>query len=1245
LEEIFMDVKVTFVATLLGCTMLAGCDDSNDTTKNAPAATGTFGTVAAEPNNAVTPAGVSKADLDALKQDNATALNSVSVVQDAKLDSLKQDGAKELEALDAKRTAELEALRQDNAAALNALDAKNAAELDTLRQDNASTLTALEAKYAAEFDAHKQDNAAALASLDAKHASDLDALKKDNAAALASLDAKHADALDALKQSNATALKSLEVKYDSELDALKRDGAVASAANSAMAAALADAQKALEALQVRADADHKKAIALTLWKMSSTDVPAVASKLPTAQANRATLAAMQPGIDKLVADIAALQATPGLSDDTQAKLGALLTQAKTLKTDYAAATKPDGDIAKVFSDTDALMAALAAAANDPEASAALAEQLAATPQALDNVTKQLSSSSADFTTRLAALNDSLDFLRPRSDVALTQFVNPFIGTANSNSGFSGNLNPGAQLPFGGVLFSPSMAHSGTYNGSGGYIYSSTTIPYFVMTHLNGPGCTNQGAVAMLPRTAATAISSGSGEPFSHTGGEAAEPGYYKVKFNNGITSELTATTRTGMARFTYASKDAAFLLLDARLNDSFRSGVPASMVDMTLGADNQSISGKTMNAAFCSPWGGSWNQPVYFYATFDKPLKPATATVNTVANNAVALQFDLQDTDKTVQVKIGISSVSAANAKTNLLGDGAGLTGENTGWTFDDVRKQASAVWNTRLNTIQIDLAKGNPATLTAPQLNKLTQFYTALYRVYGGPSVYSDLNGEYRSFKQAKNPDGTFPPAAGSTAQAIQDRPTANIADYPFTGADGSIGKYKTHYTAFSLWDTYRSQAQLLALSSPAEASDMMQSLVADAVQCGAFPHWVDGSEDNTPMFGDNALNVVAGSYAFGARNFDLVKTAGLFKKETFDPTSACNNKASIGSGPSVLTNYANYGYIASGADDHASSATLEMITQDRSAAAFLKSLPTTTLSASGVTSDDIAKLYARASNWTNIFDDSTKSLKARLAGTLDATAGYVKGALTSGGFHESTEPNYFWSFAQDWTALINKLGTDRTAAKAAAMTRLNALFSLNLTLTNTEPTASQLNGGESSNTYYAGNEMNFSSPWAYNWAGSPKHAQYIIPTILAKTFSNDSSGLPGNDDLGALSAFYVWASLGLYPVIPSEAGLAISTPQFDGMTMWLGNGKKLRLKTGGQQALIDNVRYIADMKLNNMAYQGTWLPLDKIKDGGLLTYTLSKTPTEWGAGEALTPPSGPSADYSQPTATPPPPAVQMIQ
>jgi putative alpha-1,2-mannosidase len=1004
-----------------------------------------------------------------------------------------------------------------------------------------------------------------------------------------------------------------------DLDTLKRDSATAPASNSATAEELAQVQKALAALQAQAVADHKKALSLTLWKMSSIDVPAVASKLPTAQANRATLAAMLSGIDKLLADITTLQATPGLGDDTQTKLSALLTQANTLKTDYTEATKPDGDIAKVFSDTDALMAALAAVTNDPEASAALADKLAATPRALDGVTKQLSSDTTDFTTRLAALNDSLEYLRPRTDVALTQFVNLFVGTqlTETGGGHSGNVNPGAQTPFGMVSFGPDTRGSGNGYGvrSGGYYYSDSAIQFFDLTHLNGPGCRGQGAVAMLPADAASAsMSSGTG--YSHAN-ESAEPGYYKVKFDNGITPEVTATTRTGIMKLTYADASKAFLIMNMKMNNSgykYGSGVSSSLVDIKIGSDGKSISGNAVASKFCD---GTWTQPVYFYATFDKPLKP-TSAIDT-GGDVATLQFDLTAPDKSVQLRVGISSVSTANAKLNL-------DTENTKLSFDDIKKQSSDNWNHRLNTIQLDLSKPGEtdklatAAQKAAAIDNLKKFYTAFYRVFSGPTVYSDVNGDYRSMKQV---DLT------AAAETMPTRATENVANYKFK-VDGRDAGYTTHYSGFSMWDTYRSGAQLIALVAPDEASEMMQSLVADAQQCGAFAHWVDGSEDTIPMQGDHALNVIAGSYAFGAKKFDLDKARTYVRQSVFDPTSHCNDKLSAGRNSNLpaLPGYLSLGYIATDATPRwtASSATVEMITSDRSAAAFLSRLPTATTDQS-----DIAKLSARAKNWTNIFDDSVGQMKLR--------AKNMAGVWQGGSFHEGTEAHYLWAFAHDWTALIGKLG-----GKAAAITRLNAIFAFDNSnpFKGKEPTANNLNSGEGGATFYIGNEPSLQTPWAYNWTGAPKYGQCVIPLIMRKNYSLNPGGLPGNDDMGATSAWFVLASLGLYPVIPSEPGLAVSTPQFSGITLWLGNGKKLRL-AADKQAMLDDVRYISEMKFNDATYPGSWLPLEKIANGGKLNYKLSADPTEWGAGDALTPPSGPSADYSKPTATPP--VVQLIQ
>lgn len=922
--------------------------------------------------------------------------------------------------------------------------------------------------------------------------------------------------------------------------------------------------------------------------------------------------------DNLRQRIDLLQANFPLVAADRARLQNLAGDLEKARTDLvAASTKFDADRATLTSTNDAIRQLLETVKTKADAASitVLTDQIVSLSIAIEALTRNSNGEIRAFNSRLIAFEDSLDFLQPRTDMPLTQFVNPFIGTTMTDSGggpsgsnHSGNVNPGAQTPFGMVSFGPDTEGSGTGfgRGSGGYYYDDGAIQYFSMTHLNGPGCRGQGAVAILPQETNSLISS-NGARYSHAD-ESAQPGYYRVKFNN-ILSELTATTRTGMARFSYADKDKAFLAIDATLNNRAKTrdlNKLANLATITLEENKRTISGKAFAGSFCD---GTWDQPVYFHAAFDKPLKKTSS----VKDGAATLQFDLTDTDKTVQVKIGISSVSADNARKNL-------ETENNGWLFDTVRQQSDAIWNKRLNTIQISLAKAEeqaklPSDKQPTIKANLTKFYTAFYRVYSGPTVFSDVNGDYRSMKQT----APFP-----ESDTLPDRTTENVANYKFT-QDGKESGYKTHYSGFSMWDTYRSAAQLVALVAPDEASEMMQSLVADAQQCGAFPHWVNGSEDTIPMQGDHALNVIAGSYMFGARKFDLANARKYMEQSTSDPTSACNDKLSVGRNANLpaLPDYLKLGYIAADAAVawNASSATIEMITSERSAAAFLASLP----ASAGVKPDTIQALFKRASNWLNIFDTGLKKLRAKNSADK----------WQNGSFHESTEENYIWAFAHDWTALIGKLG-----GKDAAIARLNTLFSIPalsaFSNIKQEPSGKSLNGGEASAGYYIGNEPAFQTPWAYNWAAAPKYAQYIIPVIMNKNFSINPSGLPGNDDMGATSAWYVWAALGLYPVIPSAPGLAVSTPQFPDITVWLGNGKKLFIKTD-RDAMLDNVRYINEMALNHTPYQGLWLPLDKIRDGGKLNFKLSATPTAWGEDDSLVPPSGPNADYSKSTAKPP--------
>jgi putative alpha-1,2-mannosidase len=806
----------------------------------------------------------------------------------------------------------------------------------------------------------------------------------------------------------------------------------------------------------------------------------------------------------------------------------------------------------------------------------------------------------------------------RQVLPLTQYVNPFIGTAvSATSGYAGNNNPGAKVPFGFTNFGPDMPRT-NFNGSGGYLNppDATTgrINFFSLTHLNGVGCPGQGAVGMMPASTPTAVASATGVPIGvpfHTSTESAAPGSYGVTLDNQVKVDLTATTRTGMARFTYPDAGKGYFSLDTRLNGNSNRRTEAGKitpdhVSLKVSDNGQVLSGQTVAPAFCTPYGTPWNSPVYFYAEFDRGLtKSSENAVNTVKDGAALLHYELPASDPTLTMRVGISAVSVANAKLNLHT-------ENRSSTFEQTRKAADAAWNTRLNTIQVDRA-ADASKLTAPERDKLVKFYTALYRVFGSPTVYSDVNGDFRSMG-AEQPF----PSGVDTSGGIAPRQVANVADYAYTRPDGSTGGYTTQYSSFSMWDTYRSQAQLLALLAPKESSEMMQSLVVDAQQCGAFPHWVDASDDSTPMAGDNALPVLAGAYAFGVKDFDVTNAARLVKQSVFDPKSACNGNKSMSSAEQYLRD----GYYPS---PEWSSSNIERYNSDRAAAAFLQAVPEAvrTNPAVNVTRADLGKLYDRAGWWRNIFDQANGTIATRAAPTTPGTPG----PLMPGTFHESTEPNYFWSFGYAWTDLINAIG-----GKDQAVARLNKLFSIDSSL-GTVPTMAQLNGGQDAQTFYMGNEMGFNAPWAYNWAGAPASTQYIVQKLMDVTFNAGRDGLPGNDDMGALSSWYVFAALGMYPTVASAPGLALSTPQFPAATVWLKN-KPLRITTDHDASANP---FIGALAIDGALHPSSWLPLRTVKNGADMSFSLEQRPTTWAAEPSLTPPSGADGDYTRPTASRP--------
>ncbi|RZF28252.1 glycoside hydrolase family 92 protein [Paraburkholderia sp. UYCP14C] len=712
---------------------------------------------------------------------------------------------------------------------------------------------------------------------------------------------------------------------------------------------------------------------------------------------------------------------------------------------------------------------------------------------------------------------------------LTQYVNPLIGTLASDSpnpvpaGQAGSVVPAAGLPNGMVQWAPDTnttpapSNSAEPGSPAGYYYDIGSIQSFSVTHMSGAGCGgNDGEFPVMPTLDATKPLA---QTFNHAN-EKAVAGAYSVLLDNQIKVELTATLRTGFGRFTYPNQQSSTLVLDTTYTNT-QTGVAGSVTQV----DARTISGSTTGGHFC---GNSTNVPVYFYAQFSQPF----ATTSSFTQGRAVMNFGKANK---VLMKVGISYVSVANAKGNL-------DKENPSWDFDGVKALADAVWNQRLNTIQV----------SSQDTTALTKFYTAFYHALWAPSVFSDSNGQYIGFDQQVHTVG-----AGHAAQ----------------------------YTSFSGWDIYRSLIPLKATLFPQETSDMAQSLVNDADQCGAIPHWVNDNVEDGVMPGDAGSLIVAGAYAFGARAFD---TSGALKhmiKMANVPGTACNGVTTNGGRASYL----QFGYITNGEWGQASS-TLEYGSSDFAISQFAGQLGNSTIQ---------KMLLSRSAYWQNLLNTSLTPplIAARnsdgswIAETQSSTDNYVEG----------NAEQYTWMVPFNPVGLFGQLG-----GNTAAVSRLNTFFTV-------------LNAGMSLPNFYMGNEPTFEVPWLYNWAGSPSGTQSVVQQIMASAFGTGPNGLPGNDDLGAVSGWYVWGALGLYPEIPGVGGLAIGSPQFASITVHLGNGKTLRINAPGAPS----AKYVQSLSVNGAAHHASWLDIDALSNGATLNFVMGSSPSQWGTNAADAPPS----------------------
>jgi predicted alpha-1,2-mannosidase len=741
-------------------------------------------------------------------------------------------------------------------------------------------------------------------------------------------------------------------------------------------------------------------------------------------------------------------------------------------------------------------------------------------------------------------------------------VNPFIGTSNAADDF-----PGADVPFGMVQWSPDTP---SRPDGGGYEYKDSSITGFSLTHIAGPGCGAGGDIPVLPTVGA--VNTGATDGFSHAD-ESASPGAYQVKLSNGVTTELTATTRSGMARFTFPSSTQSNLVFKLTGSQNGDSATQFTKVSST------EVSGQVTSGKFC---GAGNSYTVYFDMVFDRPFAtegtaaataaPKTAAPTTGAGKNTAekpghpvlhgaapkasgatsgsgaasgasptaaanngyVTFDTTS-DAVVQAKVGISYVSAANAVANR-------TAENAAWDFDATRTAAQDSWNSLLGKVQI-------AGGTADQQ---TVFYTALYHSLLHPNVISDTNGQYPGF------DGKV-----------------HTVDSGHSAA----------YANYSGWDIYRSQAQLEALVDPQAASDTAQSMVDDYAQTGQFPKWSEDNGESYVMVGDPADEIIADYYAFGARDFD---TSTALKDLLAEAQNTNNDRPGLNYLEQLgwLPSDGSYGCCNFYGP---ASTTLEYNAADFALSALAGSL--------GDTADQSA-LATRAQDWHNLYNSASGFIQPR-----DAS-----GAWT-GSFSPTSGDNFVEGDSWQYTPMV-PFNVQGLATAMGGDSKLASFLDTDL---------SSLTGADGYTDL--GNEPSLNIPWEYDYVGQPYKTQATVRKVQDQIWTDAPSGLAGNDDLGEMSSWYVWSALGMYPETPGTADLALGSPMFTTAQITLPSGKTLTLDGNGAA---DNAPYVQSATWNGSAWNNAYLPTAALTSGGTYAVTLgTSADTSWASGASAAPPS----------------------
>ncbi len=736
-------------------------------------------------------------------------------------------------------------------------------------------------------------------------------------------------------------------------------------------------------------------------------------------------------------------------------------------------------------------------------------------------------------------------------------VDPRIGT-----GGDGHTFPGATVPFGMIQLSPDTVmpdFKHAYKWAAGYQYADSSIMGFSHTHFSGSGHSDLGDVLVMPIAGDVRL-----EP-----GDPAAPGSgYRSRFSHD--SEVVQAGYYAVTLSDYGVR--AELTAGRRIGwhrYTFPAGKPAHVL-LDLRPSIYDYPGKVLWASLrvhadstvtgCRTTRG-WapGRELCFAMRFSQPM--------------TSRELYNRETDITYKGFKGPGN----QAEDRDAQDGRALVGA---FDFGQLKRplevkvaispvsEANAVANLDHDGAgwDFDARRAEAAAawdkalavidVDAPKTAK-TQFYTALYHAMLSPTLSMDVNGEYRG------------------------------PDHAVHRADG----FEFHST-WSLWDVYRAQQPLMALLHPARSTDFVRSLIAarEASPFGILPVWAYQGLETWCMIGYHAVPVIADAYVKGVRGFDADQAlAAMVASASYGPYGD-------------LADYMKLGYVPIDKEPEAASKTLEYAYDDWSLAQMAKAIGK---------ADVAATFEKRAGNWRHAWDAKTGFMRARLSDGKFREPFDPEAAGYGSDYTEGNAWQYSWYVPQDVAGLIGAMGGD-----AKFVAKLDALFEAKVDpshFKNVEDITGLIGW------YAHGNEPSHHIAYLYDYAGAPWKTQARLQQIMDSQYAARPDGLAGNDDLGQMSAWYVFSALGFYPVTPASDEYAIGRPFVAKAAIHLANGRTFVVSAA---PLDDAHPYVGAVTLNGKPLDRTYLRQGEIVAGGELHFTMQAQPNrEWGSAVTARP------------------------